>query len=175
MFGNFLTSANSEIKKTFISYTRLNINILHRVLINLNKELKMLKIKFYRFSIFIFFIFVQLFLFHTVYAKSFFGPLDSTLIIFTKSEQTLGNNTTFGLAIADVDLDGDSDICIANYNSDATRLWMNDGNGNFTTHSQNFNVPYAAHDVALADLNGDLYHDIFFANHKRIHSLSNAI
>jgi len=103
--------------------------------------------------------------FTTTISKNLFDPKDSTSIIFTKSEQILGNHTAFGLAIADVDLDGDNDICIANYSADATRLWINDGNGNFTAHNQNFDIPYSAHDVDLADLNGDLYPDIFLANH----------
>lgn len=125
----------------------------------------MLTRKTYKTRTFHLFAYIILLSIPLLYAQPFSELQDSTLIIFTKSEQTLGNHTTFGLAIADVDLDGDNDICIANYSAGATRLWLNNGSGNFTAHSQNFDVQYAAHDVDLADLNGDLYLDIFLANH----------
>ncbi|HPG39667.1 MAG TPA: T9SS type A sorting domain-containing protein [bacterium] len=109
-----------------------------------------------------------LFSYSLVSAQNYVATHDAPEIVFTKSSQTLGNTMTFGFAIADVDLDGDNDIFIANYSDvDASRLWINNGHGNFTLHNQSFSpgAP-AAHDVDLADLNGDLYPDIFLANHN---------
>lgn len=116
-------------------------------------------IKTYQIKAILIFISFQLFSYFPLFAQH------STEIIFTKSSQTLGNTLTFGIAIEDVDLDGDNDIFVANY-SNASRLWINNGSGHFTMQSQNFDsgTP-SAHDVDMADLNGDLYPDIFLANH----------
>ena len=88
---------------------------------------------------------------------------DPRIPVFSKSNQTLGNTRSFGLAIADVDLDNDEDILFANYIG-SSRLWINDGNGTFTGSSQTFNVS-ECHDVAIADLTGDGYPDIFLLGH----------
>ncbi|MCX6835157.1 MAG: VCBS repeat-containing protein [candidate division Zixibacteria bacterium] len=64
---------------------------------------------------------------------------DPTEIVFTKSEQTLGNTRTFGIAIEDVDRDGDNDIFMANYIG-PSQLWLNDGNGVFTPSPQSFDI-----------------------------------
>ena len=60
---------------------------------------------------------------------------DSTTVVFTKSEQNLGNARTFGVAIEDIDLDNDNDIFVANYIG-PSGLWLNDGNGVFSPNSQ---------------------------------------
>jgi Tol biopolymer transport system component len=83
--------------------------------------------------------------------------------VFSKSNQRLGNTRSFGLAIADVDLDHDEDIFIANYIG-SSRLWINNGNGTFTESSQTFDVS-ECHDVGIADFNGDGYPDIFLLGH----------
>ena len=82
-------------------------------------------------------------------------------IKFTKSLQTLGNMRSFGVAIDDVDMDGDNDVFLCNYLG-PSKLWLNDGLGKFYESSQNFGN-LEAHDVAIHDLNGDGYSDIFFA------------
>ena len=93
------------------------------------------------------------------------NPSNNTAISFVQSEQTLGDTRSFGLAIADIDLDGDMDILFANYVGPSP-LWLNDGNGNFTLHPQIFGTGVeSTHDVDIADLNGDTYPDIFVANH----------
>ena len=88
---------------------------------------------------------------------------DSTEIVFTKSQQTLGNTRTFGIAIEDVDRDGDNDIFMANYIG-PSQLWLNDGNGVFSSSPQSFGLS-EVHDVAVGDLNGDSYPDIFLLSH----------
>lgn len=93
------------------------------------------------------------------------NPPEGPDISFSQSTQTLGNVLTFGIAVADVDLDGDDDIFIADFTY-PSRLWINDGNGNFSRRIQSFgSVNTYAHDVDMADLNGDSYPDIFLANH----------
>ena len=87
----------------------------------------------------------------------------STDIIFKKSNQTLGDTRSFGLAIADVDLDNDSDVFICNYIG-ASKLWLNDGKGKFEMSDQSF-LDMEAHDAIVEDLNGDKYPDIFILYH----------
>ena len=87
----------------------------------------------------------------------------STEILFRKSQKTLGDIRTFGIAIADVDMDGDNDVFTTNYIG-PSKLWLNDGNGNFTESVQNFGNS-EAHAVAIADLNSDGFPDIFLLNH----------
>ena len=88
---------------------------------------------------------------------------------FTISEQNLGNTRSFGVVIADVDLDEDNDVLIANYIGPSI-LWINDGTGYFTQISNSFSPSLSgtdeAHDVDIADLNGDSLPDIFIANHN---------
>lgn len=88
---------------------------------------------------------------------------DSVEIAFRKSEQTLGNTRSFGVAIADVDLDGDNDIFVANYIG-PSQLWLNDGEGVFSASPHNFNIS-EVHGVGIRDLNGDAYPDIFLLSH----------
>ena len=88
---------------------------------------------------------------------------DSTKIVFRKSDQTLGDTRSFGLAIADVDMDGDKDVFLTNYLG-PSKLWLNNGQGRFFDSGQNFGNS-EAHDVAISELNGDNYPDIFLLNH----------
>lgn len=84
-------------------------------------------------------------------------------LLFKKSEQVLGDTRVFGIAIADVDLDGDNDVFMTNFIG-ASKLWLNDGKGNFTESNQNFGNS-EAHAVAIEDFNADGYPDIFLLNH----------
>ena len=90
----------------------------------------------------------------------------SVPIIYAKGRQSFGEVRTFGLAIADVDSDGDNDLFIANYIG-PSRLWLNDGDGLFTDSTQRFeaSTDQRAHDVAAADFNGDSHPDIFLVCH----------
>jgi len=90
--------------------------------------------------------------------------VDTTSVNFTDSGQSLGNTRSFGVALADVDMDNDIDIFITNYIG-PSRLWLNNGQGIFTESGQNFS-PTDAHDVDIADLNGDSFPDIFIVNHN---------
>ncbi|MBI9051942.1 MAG: VCBS repeat-containing protein [Anaerolineaceae bacterium] len=82
---------------------------------------------------------------------------------FIKSEQSFGNTRTFGLEIADVDMDSDDDIFITNYIGESM-LWLNDGKGTFTQSTQTFNIS-EGHDVGIADFYLDGFPDIFLLSH----------
>jgi len=108
-------------------------------------------------------IFILLFIISAACSIDSSKPKESNKIVFTKSNQTLGNTRTFGLSIEDIDQDDDCDILICNYIG-ASKLWLNDGTGKFVMSRQIFSHG-EAHDVGIADLNGDEYPDIFFVNH----------
>jgi len=95
---------------------------------------------------------------------------------FTDSGQSLGNSFSQDLALGDVDGDGDLDAFVANgsYVSQPNKVWLNDGNGNFTDSGQSLgNSGFStSRDVALGDMDGDGDLDAFVANY---HSQPNMI
>jgi hypothetical protein len=90
------------------------------------------------------------------------GFQDSTNVLFVRGTKILGNTRTFGLAIADVDLDSDNDAFIADYLGNS-KLWLNDGKGGFAMSDQVFDG--SVHDIGLADVNGDRFPDVFLVMH----------
>lgn len=83
--------------------------------------------------------------------------------VFKKGQQILGDTRAFGIAIADIDEDGDNDIFLTNYIG-PSKLWINDGKGNFSESNQYFGNS-EAHAVAIEDFNNDGSPDIFLLNH----------
>lgn len=80
---------------------------------------------------------------------------------FTDSGQLLGLELSQGIALADLDNDGDLDIFVAN--TGPNTVWINNGSGVFTDTNQllgNSN----SQDVALGDLDDDGDLDAFIAN-----------
>lgn len=69
------------------------------------------------------------------------------------------------LAFADFDNDNDQDLIIAGDNGNApiTRLYENDGNGNFTTVNNTSFAGASSGSIAVADVNGDSLIDIFIS------------
>ncbi len=63
---------------------------------------------------------------------------------------------------ADVDSDGDNDVLITGENSSSyhSRLYLNDGNGNFTLDNSAPFIDVTKGDVAFEDVNGDNYPDV---------------
>jgi len=81
-------------------------------------------------------------------------------LIFTKGAQNFGDTRSFGIAVADVDMDEDVDVFLANFIGQST-LWINNGEGQFVRDDQTFGTRSTdAHGVTIDDLNGDRYPDI---------------
>jgi len=80
---------------------------------------------------------------------------------FTNSNQALGDATSRGVALGDLDGDDDLDAFVAN--NGANTVWLNDGAGKFTDSGQSLGDS-DGNSVALADLNGDTHVDAFVAN-----------
>jgi len=73
----------------------------------------------------------------------------------------LGNQDSQGVALGDIDNDGDLDAFVANVGQN--HVWFNDGAGNFTQGAQNIGLK-DSRAVALGDLNGDGRLDAFVVN-----------
>ena len=73
------------------------------------------------------------------------------------SGQSLGNNTTLGVDIADIDGDGDLDAFTGNTQGQSDRVWVNNGNGQFTDSGQLLGnaAVKSSRDVVMGDVDGD--------------------
>ena len=78
------------------------------------------------------------------------------------SIQSMGNASSFDVALGDLDGDGDLDAYIANYGSGNT-VWTNDGNGIFADSGQSLGAANSLN-VALGDLDHDGDLDAFIGN-----------
>ena len=76
---------------------------------------------------------------------------------YTDSGQLLGSSATYRVSLGDVDKDGDLDAVAAS--DSGAVVWLNDGAANFTVGQ----VLRGAADVALGDLDGDGYLDVYLA------------
>lgn len=70
----------------------------------------------------------------------------------------------FFIKIEDIDSDNDSDIVVANTNSDSITVWLNDGDGKFTK-SATTQVPDQPNSVAIGNFDGGPP-DVVTANHS---------
>jgi len=86
---------------------------------------------------------------------------------FTATRQFLGNGPTAGVALGDMDGDGDLDVVAAGWD-EVGRVWANDGAGNLTQLCQIDAVTLHVHGAVLADIDGDRDLDCFFAIAGRI-------
>ncbi len=82
--------------------------------------------------------------------------------LFVSNGQSLGNQSSYGAAMADLHQDGTLDVFVAGYNG-GNRVWLNDGSGHLTLSSPGFGIESAA-DVALGDVDEDGDIDALVAN-----------
>ncbi len=82
--------------------------------------------------------------------------------IFYEHGQNLSENGTEGVALADIDSDGDRDSILAN-NYGPNEIWWNDGAGIFTSSGYSIGNG-ASYGVAVGDVDGDGDLDILFGN-----------
>ena len=81
---------------------------------------------------------------------------------FSRGPSILGDHSTRGVDLGDVDSDGDLDAVAANA-SEGNRVWLGDGSGAFADSGQSLGSG-DSRDVALGDLDGDGDLDAFVAN-----------
>jgi Tol biopolymer transport system component len=90
---------------------------------------------------------------------------------FIKSDQKLGDGQSFSIALGDLDMDGDLDALVANFQY-ASTVWVNNGDtqgglqGTFSK-GQNLGFP-SGHGVALGDLDGDGDLDVFLVHNMNV-------
>ncbi len=77
--------------------------------------------------------------------------------------ENLPNKGYYGLAVKDLDRDGDVDIAVSNRNSDSVKIFTNDGAGNFSL-LQRIYVPYPM-GVVINDVEEDGDQDVFVASY----------
>ncbi len=93
---------------------------------------------------------------------------------FSDSGQGFGPYDTGGIAVADLDDDGDLDFVAAREgSSEANAVWLNDGSGTF--ESDQFLGDNSTNDVALADVDGDDDPDLLAGNNSGIGGSRNVL
>ena len=81
---------------------------------------------------------------------------------FGDTGQSLGSSQSFGVALGDLDGDGDLDAFAANHQG-ANKVWLNDSQGTFTATAQSLGSG-DSQAVVLGDLDGDGDLDAFVGN-----------
>jgi|WetSurMetagenome_2_1015567.scaffolds.fasta_scaffold50394_3 hypothetical protein len=108
----------------------------------------------------LFLLLVQYLIIHISFSQS----TSSNVKLNFNNGQILGENG-YGCAIGDLNNDGYPDIYIANADFGPDKVWFNDGKGGFVNSGQNIGGSVKRdRSIALADLNGDGYIDLFIAN-----------
>jgi len=84
---------------------------------------------------------------------------------FSDSAQVLGDENSKAASLADLDGDGDLDAFVANASDrgGSNKIWLNDGNGNYTDSGQSLGNA-ESEGVYLGDLDGDSDLDAFVVN-----------
>lgn len=88
---------------------------------------------------------------------------NTTEVIFVKGGQDFDPAFTRHILLHDFDLDGDLDAVFANCTNHHSRVWLNDGRGNFSITEQILSEQ--AHGIDTGDLDGDGDKDLFITCH----------
>ena len=99
----------------------------------------------------------------TPYAWSFWAAALGGTGVFADSEQSLGSSLSTGMALGDLDGDGDLDAFVSNHIGQANRVWRNNGTGTYVDTGQTLGTSDSKA-IALGDLDGDGDLDAFVAN-----------
>jgi len=91
------------------------------------------------------------------------APTNITDVTFVKGSQNFDPAFTRHILLYDLDLDGDLDAVFANCTGYHSRIWLNDGRGNFSITEQILSE--AAHGIDAGDLDGDGDIDLFITCH----------
>jgi hypothetical protein len=82
-----------------------------------------------------------------------------------------GGGNGFGVAVADVNLDGKPDLIVANYGTNTVGVLLGNGDGTFGT-VVTYRVEYLPPSVVAADVNGDGRPDLVVGSTQDIHNLN---
>jgi len=82
---------------------------------------------------------------------------------FSDSSQRLGSYSSRGVALGDLDSDGDLDAFVANELNQTNKVWLNDGAGFFSDSGQGLGGSQS-HGVGLGDVDSDRDLDAFVPN-----------
>ena len=95
---------------------------------------------------------------------------DGTGLIDTNAYTLGANRWRFGVQVIDIENDGDWDFVTAPFSSKSygIEVWQNNGSGSFSLKSDNTANYSSGHELAVGDLNGDGYDDIFFPNSDKV-------
>lgn len=105
------------------------------------------------------------------------GGAEHTVSFVLATETPFKGGNAGTVDFFDADNDGDMDVLISGYENNSpnrnTRLYGNDGNGNFTAQTSETFTGVNNADIAVGDVNGDSYKDIIITGYssKRIAEL----
>ncbi|MFV1872618.1 MAG: FG-GAP repeat domain-containing protein [Oleiphilus sp.] len=98
--------------------------------------------------------------------------------VFTLSGQALGADNSMNTAMADLDGDGDLDVVTTNHNASyasSHKVWLNDGDGQFTQSSFTFGAGQKTDSFKLVDVDKDGDIDIVTLGGKAQHPQNSSI
>ena len=94
--------------------------------------------------------------------------------LFSDSGQNLGSGSHVGVALGDLDADGDLDAFVINFWGEPNEVWLNDGSASFTDSGQRLGDSSSV-GIALGDVDHDGDLDAFVSNSETSDYASNKV